>query len=187
MAISRHTKIRSLTTAFAALSLALLAAVAPTTASPADNAGPGDRPELGDHAGSTAQLGTATAPLARPVEWRTDTWRTPSQNDAGGYSARSAIWRADDPRQRYVVSFVPYGEVLHVMDRRTDGHQARAEVAVANSIGIIDRDVLRSSYDSTFNLGTPDGTGDIGEGLSVFIRVCVGDTGRCSPWAKGTA
>jgi hypothetical protein len=185
MAISRQTKIRSLTTASAALALALLAAVAPTTASPSEPVGPGEPAELGDHLGPAAQLGTAIAPLSRP--WQTDTWRIPSPNDAGGYSARSAIWRTDDPRQRYVVSFVPNGEVLHVMDRRTDGHQARAEVAVASSIGVIDHDVLRSSYDSTFDLGTPDGTGDIAEGLSVYIRVCVGETGRCSPWAKGTA
>ena len=111
-----------------------------------------------------------------------------ASNDAGGWWAQSIVYDANNPTDRYQVSFWPRGETLNVMDRRSDGQPARAEVTVENRSGVtVDRDTFYSSYDSTFNLGTPDGSGNIPEGYRVYIRVCIGDSDRCSPWSQGVA
>lgn len=111
-----------------------------------------------------------------------------ASNDAGGWWAQSILYDANNPADLYQVSFWPRGETLNVMDRRSDGQQARAEVTVENRSGVtVDRDTFYSSYDSTFNLGTPDGSGDIPEGYRVYIRVCIGNSDLCSPWTQGVA
>ena len=111
-----------------------------------------------------------------------------ASNDAGGWWAQSIMYVESSTTDRYQVSFWPRGETLNVMDRRSDGQPARAEVRVENRNGVtVDRDTFYTTYDSTFNLGTPDGSGNIPEGYRVYIRVCIGNSDQCSVWTQGVA
>ena len=120
--------------------------------------------------------------------WCYQTIRDRAANDNGGWWAQSILEERGDQLNKYQVGFWPRGERLHLMDRISDGHQARANVEVRNHSGdVVDRDTFYTSYDAEFNLGTPDGTGDIPEGYQVWVQVCVGDTGHCAPWVLGYA
>ena len=109
-------------------------------------------------------------------------------NDAGGRWAQSILSERGDDLELYRASFWPRGETLNLLDSISDGDQARANVEVRNRNGtVVDRDTFRTSSSAEFNLGTPDGTGNIPEGYQVWIQVCVGNTGHCAPWVMGVA
>ncbi|MEU0373629.1 hypothetical protein ABZ070_25855 [Streptomyces sp. NPDC006283] len=87
--------------------------------------------------------------------------------------------------------FEASGEKLALADTLADGHAARAEVIVVDQHGkFMDSDTFyAATADGAkwFNLGTPDGTGNIAEGYEVRIRVCINETTTCSWWEYGVA
>lgn len=193
MGITQKTR-RTLTAlgAAGALTAGILAGAMPATAAPSSAdatepitiEAPEDSPAL------------ATAGEVRPAgsihhcsgAWCFQSIWDKAANDAGGQWAQSIMYDESAHSDLYQVSFWPRGETLNVMDRRSDGQSARAEVRVENRSGVtVDRDTFYSTYDSTFNLGTPDGSGNIPEGYRVYIRVCIGDSDRCSVWTQGIA
>lgn len=103
----------------------------------------------------------------------------------------------------YTASFDAYGEELTVKDHASDGDAAVAYVRVYDfwrcRLDIpewydftedTDRFVMSIGED-TYNLGTPDGSGDIDEDDLVEIMVCRGYKSipgdNCSPWRSGIA
>lgn len=176
-----------------ALTAGILAGAMPATAAP--SSADATEPITAEAPADSAALAAASGEVS-PNEktstctptWCLETISDSASNDAGGWWAQSIIMEANNTSNFYQVSFWPRGETLNVMDRRSDGQPARAEVTVENRSGVtVDRDTFYSTYDSTFNLGTPDGSGNIPEGYRVYIRVCIGDSDRCSPWAQGIA
>lgn len=115
---------------------------------------------------------------------------SPTPDDAGGTDAYSS-WGIAAYGTLYWVSFNAYGETLTLLDNLTDGRRAQAEVRVyrkADAYGmpydLVDRDInLFTGTQRTFQLGTPDGTGDIPEGYYVAIRVRPEGTSYWSKWA----
>ncbi|WP_147915406.1 hypothetical protein [Ruania zhangjianzhongii] len=194
MGITQKTR-RTLTAlgAAGALTAGVLAGAMPATAAPSSTDTIG--PILVEAPDSTAALAAPDGGV-RPTgnihhcsgAWCFQSIWDEAANDAGGWWAQSIMYDESVPSDRYQVSFWPRGETLHVMDRRSDGQPARAEVRVENRSGVtVDRDTFYTTYDSTFNLGTPDGSGNIPEGYRVYIRVCIGDSDRCSVWTQGIA
>lgn len=188
MDITERTR-RILTTAGAAgaLTLGILGGAAPATAAPDQ-----DPATAASASGNTGDV-TADQDPANPGNYCGPYWcheqlRGPGAGDPGGFWAQSLIWEAADRLNGYTVSFWPQDETLNVMDRRSDGYQARAQVRVSSPGGtLVDTDTYYTSYDTTFDLGSPDGSGDIPEGYNVMVRVCVGETEQCGPWSRGIA
>lgn len=170
-----------------ALTLGILGAAAPATAAPDDetsNTPPGaGEPATATEGHAPANPGNYCGPY-----WCHEQLRSPGAGDPGSFWAQSLIWEKNNRSRGYTVSFWPQDETLNVMDRRSDGHQARAQVRVSSPGGtLVDTDTYYSSHDSTFNLGSPDWTSDIPEGYNVLVRVCVGETEQCGPWSRGIA
>lgn len=168
--------------------LAAPASAAPAATGATDGAAaeqwfPDDVPEIGEvfHPGEVAinEICPEDWCLSSDADW--------DPTDSDGRWAWSYLWNAHDESEYYFVYFDPYGETLELDDQFTDGHEARADVVVSDPITerVLDRDTLFTSYRGKFNLGTPDGTGDIQEELTVSIRVCQHGTGICSPWENG--
>ncbi|WP_053747782.1 hypothetical protein [Streptomyces sp. MMG1533] len=133
---------------------------------------------------------STTGPAHAATFWDTESWTDPSDKDPGGVEAGSGLWRSDGSGE-YWVFFDPYGEKLSVKDGYADGHAARARVVVTDAQGHTqDEDTF---YVGTadglkeYNLGTPDGSGDIAEGLNVTVYVCINETTTCSPSTFGKA
>lgn len=112
--------------------------------------------------------------------------------DSGGYGAAISKTYSDGTIQR--VDFKPYGELLLVQNRRPN-YGLWVEVRVYHSAdaggapyGLLDTDTF-SGYETsqTYNLGTPDGSGNIKEGRWVAIRMEGEAVGQWSPWAYGKA
>lgn len=184
MDITERTR-RFLTTvgAAGALTLGILGVATPATAAP----------DSEDDALATTSGNADEQNLAHPDNYCGPYWcheqiRGPGAGDPGSSWAQSLIWEANNRQNGYTVSFWPQDETLNVMDRRSDGHQARAQVRVSSPGGtLVDTDTYYTSYDTTFKLGSPDGSGDIPEGYNVLVRVCVGETEQCGPWVRGIA
>lgn len=165
-----------------ALTVGILGAATPATAAP------GTGVAATSSAGVTAEQDPANPGNHCGPYWCRQTITGADAKDPGARWAQSIIMEANNGDNFYRVSFWPQREELRLLDRRADGHQARAEVVVRNHAGhVVDRDTYFSRYDANFNLGTPDGSGDIPEGYRVAIRVCADQTNHCSPWARGTA
>lgn len=132
-----------------------------------------------------------TASPAHAVTWESHTQTGASSTDPGGVYAISALQRADGETGGYWSEFNPDGEHLYLKDAYADGHSARATVLVFDKNGTyVDGDTFYAATADgwmDFNLGTPDGSGDIPEGYRVSIRVCINDTTTCSAYAKGFA
>lgn len=103
----------------------------------------------------------------------------------------------------YTASFDAYGEELTVKDHASDGDAAVAYVKVYHfwrcRLDIpewyddpedSDRMVMSIGED-TYNLGTPDGSGDVDEDELVEIQICRGYKSvpgdNCSAWESGIA
>ncbi|TCC08291.1 hypothetical protein [Kribbella soli] len=85
--------------------------------------------------------------------------------------------------QDYVAIFYDNGEMLKVRDNLSDGHAAKVVVSVQKNGASLDTDTFyvgTSESGKVFDLGTPDGSGDIAEGLTVAIKVCINEVGICS-------
>lgn len=115
-----------------------------------------------------------------------------SNRDSGGYRAVIIKTYRDGTFQR--VEFKPYGERLLFQNRRPN-YGLWVEVRVYHSAdaggapyGLLDTDTF-SGYDTdkAYNLGTPDGSGNIKEGRWVAIRMEGEAVGHWSPWAYGKA
>ncbi|HEY9411304.1 MAG TPA: hypothetical protein VIP77_17125 [Jiangellaceae bacterium] len=86
--------------------------------------------------------------------------------------------------QDYVAVFYDNGEMLKVYDNLRDGHATKVQVSVLNRNGTsVDTDtyyVGSSESGKVFDLGTPDGSGDIPENYTVKIKVCINEVGMCT-------
>lgn len=115
-----------------------------------------------------------------------------SADDAGGYGARVSTYVPGGGFQQ--ADFDPYGETLMV--RNGPGTNGLwVEVGVyrsADSSGepydLIDSDTFHCPRGKQkFDLGTPDGSGNIAEGRWVSIRMLSEAVGEWSRWARGKA
>lgn len=84
----------------------------------------------------------------------------------------------------YRAEFIAPGEYLKLMDNVSDGSEAHAVVKVYNRSGkLVDTDTFDTGTKATYNLGTPDGSGDVPEGYKIKITVSgggfLGDTITC--------
>jgi catechol 2,3-dioxygenase-like lactoylglutathione lyase family enzyme len=182
----------SFLTATASAALLIVGLAAPSSATtaevashePAADAVPDDIPELGEVFDPGDLRPNYATCLENWCEEQDTGW---DDRDGDGRWAWVRLASSFDQSEFYQVYFDPYGERLILWDRFSDGHQARADVVVRDPSGAaIDRDSnLYTSYTGEFNLGTPDGSGDITEGLRVAIRVCLAGTTICSGWATG--
>lgn len=164
---------------------ALPATAAPSTDSPATIEAPDGTAALTSSDGEITPNGST---YHCSPNWCYQTIWDNAANDPGGRWAQSILSERDDDLELYRASFWPRGETLNLLDSISDGHQARANVEVRNRNGtVVDRDTFRTSSSAEFNLGTPDGTGNIPEGYQVWVQVCVGNTGHCAPWVMGVA
>lgn len=179
-------KIRQVITALAGALTLLAVAVVPASAQVDKAARPDDLPEVGEV--FTPDETTIAAKVCNGTTC-SSTLRGPATNDAGGYWASSRLWLADAPERLISAMFAPRGEWLYLTDRTGDYHVARADVLVTDtSDRVLDRDTFYAdAVDDKFNLGTPDGSGDIAEGHNVWIRVCLSDTQNCAGWVRGVA
>ncbi|MGB9034868.1 MAG: hypothetical protein WCC45_10145, partial [Paeniglutamicibacter sp.] len=92
----------------------------------------------------------------------------------------------------YKATFCARDEKLTVLDQKTDNVGAYVKLEVFkpdhNSEGNFKHDEWDEFFvpsKRTFELGTPDGTGDIREGMPVRFKVCKGKGGPCSKWVQG--
>jgi hypothetical protein len=120
------------------------------------------------------------------------TWKSYSQDlssaeeakDPDGNGGEVGLKHCDDACiEDYVAVFYDYGETLKVYDNLRDGHAAKVFVSVQKNGTSVDTDTFyvgSSESGKVFNLGTPDGSGDIAEGLTVAIKVCINEVGICS-------
>lgn len=112
--------------------------------------------------------------------------------DSGGYGA-SISKKYNDGSVQFV-AFEPYGDVLRFRNGRTN-YGLWVEVKVYHSAdamgvpyGLLDTDEFQGFEGSEdYNLGTPDGTGNIKEGRWVAIRMIGDGVNEWSPWAYGKA
>jgi hypothetical protein len=159
----------------------------------------GRRIRLAACAGATA--GALTLSLA-PVSHADGDWeelissyRDPSPDDQGGYDASASLLPGGSGQNRASAWFTAHGETLRLSDSDGDGLRTQAEVRVyrhADADGIpydlIDTDTFSTGSDHSvqYNLGTPDGSGNISDGRWVAIRISV-DGEPWSSWAYGIA
>lgn len=105
--------------------------------------------------------------------------------DGGTYAQ---LWELHGPTNTlaYQAAFHPYGETLVVWDRLTDGFEATVVLKVYDrDHNLVDTDKFTTGKDRTFNLGTPDGSGDITEGYKVKFILNAG--AYTTPPIEGTA
>lgn len=141
--------------------------------------------------GTLVALGTAGSASAANINactvvWEYHSMQTPTPADSGGKDAW--INAKCNGTVIYKVNFNAYGEELRLEDRLSDGYAAKANVRVYNTSGtLVDSDTFKNAGSKTYNLGTPDGSGDIAEGFTVYIQLCI-DTVACgASWARGIA
>lgn len=72
------------------------------------------------------------------------------------------------------------------MDMQTDDDKAEAHVIVLKNGVAVDNDHFVTGTQDWYELGTPDGSGDIPEGYRVKIKLCRKDY-QCSNWYTGKA
>ena len=153
--------------------------------------------------GAATALALSLAPPSRAHETTTcvtpasyslaGSYRTPSPADPGSYDASISLVPTAGGSRTYSAWFTAYGEKLQVTDFVTDCRRAEAEVRVYRHAdahgapyGLIDTDRFFVGSEATFDLGTPDGSGNITEGRWVAIRVRPEGL-RWSEWAYGKA
>ncbi|RCG24689.1 hypothetical protein DTL70_10070 [Streptomyces diacarni] len=97
-------------------------------------------------------------------------------DDPGGVNAGAYLYPCGESvnNWHFRALFYAYGEQLTLEDRYTDEHEVSSSVKVYTTEGkLLDEDYFHTGTKQTYNLGTPDGSGDIAEGLRVKFNVCV--------------
>lgn len=134
----------------------------------------------------------ASALSTADTEYWSYTDNSASDDDNGGKDAIGALYpKGSEPGDyHYRAEFAAYGEVLTLQDLASDGYHAKAYVNVYDEHGThVDKDTFILPEDTgreTYNLGTPDGTGNIPEDHKVTIQVCIDGAG-CSQKISGKA
>jgi hypothetical protein len=121
---------------------------------------------------ATALAVGASSPAAADDEPADCNSHSYDDEDVGGSSGEVNKGDAGDPR--YSVQFWAEGEHLSLWDFHPDGHEAEATAYITEPGGeMVDFDRFRtgSSDGAHYNLGTPDGSGNIPEGYKVWIRL----------------
>lgn len=121
-------------------------------------------------------------------------YRDPAPHDDGGFDASASLLPGGEGYNRASAVFRAYGETLYLSDSDGDGLRTQAEVRVyrhADADGVpydlIDTDRFDTgSEHKYYNLGTPDGSGNIKEGRWVAVRISV-EGQPWSSWAYGRA
>ncbi|MEV5203403.1 hypothetical protein [Streptomyces sp. NPDC053720] len=113
-----------------------------------------------------------------------------SPNDAGGTDAWMSLWANQGVGDHHLSStkFHAYGEVLTVEDRIEDGAQVVVDVRVYDTkLNLRDTDKFTCPTECKYDLGTPDGSGDIPEGWVVKFRVGTDTMPYRTGWINGSA
>ncbi|MFE7245300.1 hypothetical protein [Streptomyces sp. NPDC057580] len=100
-----------------------------------------------------------------------------SSDDAGGVDIFGYIRSTTGGGYyyRYTAVFNAYDEKLRVRDEFADGHEAVVDMKFYNRSGdLVDTDQFVCGNDCTYNLGTPDGSGDVPEGYRVAMKLSAG-------------
>ncbi|MEQ4305241.1 hypothetical protein ABNF97_28325 [Plantactinospora sp. B6F1] len=114
-----------------------------------------------------------------------------SNQDAGGIDTWAWLNKVGAGSEiDYQVHFQAYGEKLWVYVRVGMASKGKVTVVVYDTTGKhVDTDTFTVDIGENreLNLGTPDGSGNIAEGYTVYSRICVGNSTTCTPYAKGRA
>ncbi|MFF0726792.1 hypothetical protein [Streptomyces sp. NPDC004134] len=132
-------------------------------------------------------IGVVTEPTAAAAGYCTYRNDWASREDPGGRNAVAVLYRCETTPENYDYRalFVAEGEKLILEDRWTDEAEVASNLFVYRGRDMIDSDYLRGAR--THHLGTPDGSGDIAEGLTVEFRVCARGLQCSYLWVYGTA
>ncbi|MFF2642152.1 hypothetical protein ACFVUB_20190 [Streptomyces niveus] len=132
-------------------------------------------------------IGLVTAPTASAAGYCTYKNDWASAEDPGGRNAVAVLYRCETTPENYDYRafFVAEGEKLLLEDRWVEGAEVAADLFVMKDGKRIDGDYFEGV--GSYNLGTPDGSGDIAEGLKVEFRVCAVGIQCSSAWVYGTA
>lgn len=139
---------------------------------------------------SGVALAPATVAVAGgPGNYYSDHYKNTDDGDRGGSSGSVTVHPADETRPMYAIQFQAKGENVYVKDFSNLKSGLVARVYVYDKSGeIIDADSFRTkASDTAYNLGTPDGSGNIPEGYKVSIQVESVDSGYYSDWGYFTA
>jgi len=86
---------------------------------------------------------------------------------------------------RYRLDFDSYGETLKLWDGLSDGTEAVARVWVYNKSGtLVDTDTFTTGTRDSYNLGTPDGSGNIPEGYDIRFQLSGGGVTSGYWWGR---
>lgn len=113
-----------------------------------------------------------------------------SPNDAGGTDAWMSLRSTTGAGYHYLsyTKFHAYGEVLTVEDRLEDSNQVVVDVRVYDTkLNLRDTDKFTCPTECKYDLGTPDGSGDIPEGWVVKFRVGTDTMSYRTDWISGSA
>lgn len=115
-----------------------------------------------------------------------DVWADTKHPGKGTFVNQRLVPPGSDSADYYLL-FDPWGEELQLRDMNTDGDRAVAFVRVFRGSYIIDEDDFYSGEPyKYYQLGTPDGTGDIDEGVTVEFKLCR-EGFQCTGWTRGRA
>ncbi|GAB2983916.1 hypothetical protein [Actinotalea caeni] len=94
--------------------------------------------------------------------------------DWGCVAGSLPLWRLDESHVVCHANFVPRDETLMVTDARSgDGIPVLVEVRVTDRFGYtVNTEWFAADRSRTSDLGTPDGSGDVPEGMHVLFRLC---------------
>lgn len=123
-----------------------------------------------------AVAGAAVAAMPTTADAHTEYWskvyKYTDDHDPGGSSGSVTLYPTGTKDPKYAVQFQAKGENLYVKNF-TGGGETQARVRVWDTSGnLVDEDLFTTDkLDTAYNLGTPDGSGDIAEGYRVGIQV----------------
>lgn len=118
-------------------------------------------------------LTPAVAMADGPGHYYSDVYKITDDGDSGGSSGSVTVHPDGEFRPLYAIQFQAKGEHLYVKDFQNLDRRLEAYVFVWDKSGdLVDRDVFTTSAsDREYNLGTPDGSGNIPDGYRVAIRI----------------
>jgi len=132
-----------------------------------------------------AFLPTATPAQAATVEKKA--WAEDNPDDVGGLDIHAYIrvTYGGPYHYLYTAKFNAYGETLTVRNNVQDGNQAVVDLKFYFGSELLEIDTYYCRAECTFDLGTPDGSGDVREDVRVVMKLSGG--GYSTPWATGRA